>query len=41
MKQALAALEIGPMDPDELEWMRRVGDFIYQNSQTAGVMDGK
>jgi len=41
MKQALAALDVGPMDEGELEWMRRVGDHIYKSSRTAGVMDGK
>jgi predicted aldo/keto reductase-like oxidoreductase len=41
MKQALAALEMGPMDAGELEWMRRVGDSIYRSSRTSGVMDGK
>lgn len=29
MRQALAAWERGPMDPDELAWMRRVGDAIH------------
>jgi len=28
-EQALAALEQGPMDVEELAWMRRVGDAIY------------
>lgn len=28
-KEALAALQRGPMSPDELAWMRRVGDAIY------------
>lgn len=41
MKQALAALEQGPMDEEELAWMRRVGDHIYGSSRTSGVMDGK
>jgi len=41
MKQALAALDRGPMDADELAWMRRVGDHIYAASRTSGVMDGK
>ena len=41
MKQALAALEQGPMDEDELAWMRRVGDHIYGSSRAAGLMDGK
>jgi aryl-alcohol dehydrogenase-like predicted oxidoreductase len=29
MKEALAALERGPMSPDELEWMKRVGDVVH------------
>jgi len=41
MKQALAALEQGPMDKEELAWMRRVGDHIYANARGSGVMDGK
>ena len=40
MKQALAALEQGPMDEDELAWMRRVGDHIYGHDRRAGLMDG-
>jgi hypothetical protein len=28
-EHALAALEKGPMDVEELAWMRRVGDAIY------------
>jgi len=41
MKQALAALEAGPMEADELAWMRRVGDHIYQRSRTSSLLDGK
>ena len=41
MKQALEALERGPMDEDELAWMRRVGDHIYATSSGASIMDGK
>lgn len=41
MKQALAALEQGPMDEGELAWMRRVGDHIYGSSRGASLMDGK
>ncbi len=41
MKQALTALEQGPMDADELAWMRGVGDYIYSSSKSSGVMDGK
>jgi aryl-alcohol dehydrogenase-like predicted oxidoreductase len=29
-KEALRALERGPMTPDELNWMRRVGDYIHR-----------
>ncbi len=28
--QALRAMELGPMNADELAWMRRVGDFIHK-----------
>jgi aryl-alcohol dehydrogenase-like predicted oxidoreductase len=28
--EALRAIELGPMSPDELAWMRRVGDFIHK-----------
>jgi predicted aldo/keto reductase-like oxidoreductase len=41
MKQALAALEQGPMDEEELAWMRRVGDQIYAGARGASIMDGK
>jgi aryl-alcohol dehydrogenase-like predicted oxidoreductase len=41
MKQALAALELGPMDEEELAWMRRVGDHIYRSSRGSSLMDGK
>ena len=41
LKQALAALEQGPMDEDELAWMRRVGDYIYANARGASIMDGR
>jgi len=40
MKQALEALERGPMDADELAWMRRVGDHIYAGSRVSRQMDG-
>ena len=40
MKQALSALEQGPMQEDELAWMRRVGDHIYGGSRTSGLLDG-
>ncbi|MAE93616.1 MAG: hypothetical protein CL910_03050 [Deltaproteobacteria bacterium] len=41
MKQALEALEAGPMGEDELAWMRRVGDHIYANASGASILDGK
>jgi len=28
--EALRAIELGPMSPEELTWMRRVGDFIHK-----------
>lgn len=40
MKQALEALERGPMDAEELAWMRRVGDHLYASSRTSRQMDG-
>jgi aryl-alcohol dehydrogenase-like predicted oxidoreductase len=41
MKQALAALDQGPMDEEELAWMRRVGDHIYATARGASILDGK
>jgi aryl-alcohol dehydrogenase-like predicted oxidoreductase len=41
MKQALQALEAGPMSEDELAWMRRVGDHIYATATGVAIMDGK
>jgi len=35
-REALRALELGPMGEDELAWMRRVGDAIY-NKHRAGM----
>jgi len=40
MREALLALEKGPMSEDELAWMRRVGDHIYARDRTSGVRDG-
>jgi aryl-alcohol dehydrogenase-like predicted oxidoreductase len=40
MRQALEALELGPMDADELAWMRRVGAHIYGRDRTASIRDG-
>lgn len=39
MRQALRALELGPMSEEELAWMRRVGDHIYGKDITTGVRD--
>jgi len=41
MRQALDALDRGPLDPDELAWMRRVGDHIYGSDRTAKLRDGR
>ncbi len=40
MKQALEAVERGPMDDEEQAWMRRVGDHIYGRDMTSGLRDG-
>jgi len=40
MRQALEALELGPMDEEELAWMRRVGQHIYGHDRTATIRDG-
>jgi aryl-alcohol dehydrogenase-like predicted oxidoreductase len=40
MRQALAALDRGPMDDDELAWMRRVGDHIYGKDPTSKMRGG-
>jgi aryl-alcohol dehydrogenase-like predicted oxidoreductase len=39
MDQALRALDLGPMNDDELAWMRRVGDHIYGRDRTSKVRD--
>lgn len=39
MAQALASMEAGPMDAEELAWMARVGDHIYGKSRLSPVMD--
>lgn len=41
MKQALAALDGGPMDEGELAWMKRVGDHIYGGDRRSSLLDGK
>jgi aryl-alcohol dehydrogenase-like predicted oxidoreductase len=40
MRQALDALDRGPMDEEELAWMRRVGDHIYRSDRSSGLRDG-
>lgn len=40
MRQALDALERGPMDDEELAWMRRVGDHIYGRDRSSRLRDG-
>lgn len=40
LRQALLALEKGPMSEEELAWMRRVGDSIYRRDRTSRVRDG-
>jgi hypothetical protein len=40
-KHALTALDQGPMDAEELAWMRGVGDHIYSMSKASSVMGGK
>ncbi len=40
MKQALEALERGPLDEEELAWMRRVGEHIYRHSRGSRQLDG-
>ena len=39
LRQALRALELGPMNEDELAWMRRVGDAIYRRDASSGTRD--
>jgi aryl-alcohol dehydrogenase-like predicted oxidoreductase len=39
MQQALATLERGPMNEEELAWMRRVGDHIYGGSRASSMFD--
>jgi len=41
MRQALDALDGGPMADDELAWMRRVGDHIYGEDRTSKMRDGR
>ncbi|MDP6828375.1 MAG: hypothetical protein QGH42_07290 [Kiritimatiellia bacterium] len=39
MRQALATLDKGPMNEEELAWMRRVGECIYGSSRSARLRD--
>ncbi len=39
MKQALDAFDRGPMDEQELAWMRRVGDHVYGRSPVASLSE--
>jgi aryl-alcohol dehydrogenase-like predicted oxidoreductase len=41
MRQALDALDRGPMDAEELAWMGRVGDHIYGKDRTSKMRDGR
>ena len=38
--QALAALQRGPLDAEEVAWMQRVGDHIYGADRSSGLRDG-
>jgi aryl-alcohol dehydrogenase-like predicted oxidoreductase len=40
MRQALEALELGPLEEDEHAWMCRVGDHIYGRDRTSEIRDG-
>jgi aryl-alcohol dehydrogenase-like predicted oxidoreductase len=40
MRQALEALELGPMEDQELAWMRRVGDHVYRGDRTSRWREG-
>jgi hypothetical protein len=31
LDKALRALELGPLNDEELAWMRRVGDYIHKH----------
>lgn len=37
LSEALASLERGPMDEQELAWMRRVGDYVYGQPLGSGL----
>jgi aryl-alcohol dehydrogenase-like predicted oxidoreductase len=40
LDEAMAALDRGPMSPDELAWMRRVGDSVKQMSAAQAARSG-
>ena len=39
VREACAALAKGPLDPDELAWLRRVGDHVYGRSPVRALAD--
>jgi aryl-alcohol dehydrogenase-like predicted oxidoreductase len=39
VREACTALTKGPLDPEELDWMRRVGDHVYQRSPVTRIID--
>ena len=39
VRVACKALAAGPLDPDELAWMRRVGDHVYGRAPMGRLMD--
>ena len=39
VREACSALEKGPLDPGELAWMRRVGDYVYGRSPARRLAD--
>jgi aryl-alcohol dehydrogenase-like predicted oxidoreductase len=39
VRVACKALAAGPLDPDELAWMRRVGDHVYRRAPMGRLMD--
>jgi aryl-alcohol dehydrogenase-like predicted oxidoreductase len=39
MREALRALELGPMSEEEIAWMQRVGKHVYGKDKTAALRD--
>jgi hypothetical protein len=39
VRVACKALAAGPLDPEELAWMRRVGDHVYGRAPMVRLMD--